>query len=401
MYGAGNVGKQFYNQIVETNFCEIVLWLDKNADGILTKKPEAIASLGVDDYDFVVIGIENEVIVFEVKDFLMNHGVFESRILHQAHIGLLSTVRLEASTICQLNCKSCIMRKNNSGTVGKGFLKFENFKKFVDKNKSIKTIELSNYGEIFLNPELLDIIKYAYLRKVRLQATNGVNFNTLSDEMLDGLVKYKFLYLLFSIDGASQDIYSQYRCGGNFDTVISNVKKLIEYKKKHNSDLPKLAWQYILMSHNECDVIKAKEIAQELRIPINFKLSWDKGITFNNPEMLKQETGLQYLTREEYLSFKGEIYSSNICRQLFDGPQINWDGRLLGCCGNAIKGDYGVNVFEIGLNEALKSPNYILAKKMLIGKAQASENPVNIPCAVCPIYKHMVKTNSYLQGVII
>ncbi|MDR3001291.1 MAG: methyltransferase domain-containing protein [Fibromonadaceae bacterium] len=83
LYGAGNVGKQFYNQIVETNFCEIVLWLDKNADGILTKKPEAIASLGADDYDFVVIGIESEVIVLEVKDFLVSHGVLEEKILHE------------------------------------------------------------------------------------------------------------------------------------------------------------------------------------------------------------------------------------------------------------------------------------------------------------------------------
>jgi len=86
LYGAGNVGKQFYDQIIETNFCEIVLWLDKNADGVFAKKPEAIASLNVDDYEIAVIAIESETIMLEVKALLVNYGVPENKILHKVHL---------------------------------------------------------------------------------------------------------------------------------------------------------------------------------------------------------------------------------------------------------------------------------------------------------------------------
>jgi len=88
LYGAGVVGKQFYDQITETHFCEIVLWLDKSADGMLAKKPETIASLNVDDYDIVVIAIENENIAGDIKNFLRSYGVSETKIIH--HIIKLS-----------------------------------------------------------------------------------------------------------------------------------------------------------------------------------------------------------------------------------------------------------------------------------------------------------------------
>lgn len=85
LYGAGNVGDQFYVQIVETNFCEIVLYLDKNADGTLVKKPEIITSLSVDDYDTVIIAIESELVAHDVTVLLRNYGVPESKILHNVH----------------------------------------------------------------------------------------------------------------------------------------------------------------------------------------------------------------------------------------------------------------------------------------------------------------------------
>jgi len=83
LYGSGNVGKQFYDQVAETNFCKIVLWLDKNADGIFTKKPEVILNLNADDYDIVVIAIESEFVANDVKIFLMGYGVPENKILHK------------------------------------------------------------------------------------------------------------------------------------------------------------------------------------------------------------------------------------------------------------------------------------------------------------------------------
>ena len=303
-------------------------------------------------------------------------------------------VRIDASTLCQLNCKSCYMRKNNFGTLGKGYLKFADFKNFIQNNKFVRNIELSNSGEIFLNPDLLHILKYAFDNNIELEATNGVNFNHVSDEILDALVKYKFKFITFSIDGASQDIYSMYRINGNFDTVVENIKRLNTYKQKYHSQFPMLSWQYILMEHNEGDVIKAKMIAEELQVRIFFKLTWDEGYIPQNIEMLKRETGLKHLTGEELFNDEGRDHIQ-ICNQLWDSPQINWDGRLLGCC-LVYTDDFGVNVFEIGLENAIKSKNYKYAKKMLQGEVGVPSKMKNLPCANCMKYKTMVETRQYI-----
>jgi len=120
---------------------------------------------------------------------------------------------------------------------------------------------------------------------------NGVNLNTISDEVAEALVKFKFKHIQVSIDGASQEIYSQYRINGNFDTVIRNIQKINEYKLKYKSKYPELFWQYVLMEHNENDVINAKKIAKMLGMPISFKLTWDNGYIPKNVEMLKKKRG--------------------------------------------------------------------------------------------------------------
>jgi MoaA/NifB/PqqE/SkfB family radical SAM enzyme len=80
--------------------------------------------------------------------------------------------------------------------------KINDFQKLVDENPWLSHIELSNWGEIFLNPDLLKIIRYAHSKNLALTASNGVNLNTVKKELLEALVKYKFRHITCSIDGA-------------------------------------------------------------------------------------------------------------------------------------------------------------------------------------------------------
>lgn len=305
---------------------------------------------------------------------------------------LPSKVRLESCTLCQLKCKCCYMR-NDVNTVGIGYLRFADFMRFVDRHPYVKEIEISNSGEIFLNKDLPAIMEYAFHKRVALTAWSGANFNNVSDEALDALVRFRFKGLTLLIDGATQAAYEKYRVGGCLDRVFENVKKLNELKRKYNSPYPRLSWQFIIFGHNEEEIPLVKKMAPELGFSnVFFKLNYDGNFSpVEDVEFVKRETGLKYVSRAEYLEHEGKSYSRSMCMALWKAPAINWDGRLLGCC-NMYKDDFGVNVFECGLEKALGSRRFREAQKMLLNFGPETDNP----CVNCQRYKIMKETKSYL-----
>jgi len=83
LYAAGSTGAQYYNQVKESKYCDIVLWVDKRADGKTIKKPEAIKALAADDYDYVVIAIAHASAVAQIRETLIGYDVAESKIIHE------------------------------------------------------------------------------------------------------------------------------------------------------------------------------------------------------------------------------------------------------------------------------------------------------------------------------
>jgi hypothetical protein len=63
--------------------------------------------------------------------------------------------------------------------IGSGWLTFDSFRRLVDDNPWVEEIELSNYGEIFLNPQLSQIMEYSHQRGHVLTCDNGTNFKLL------------------------------------------------------------------------------------------------------------------------------------------------------------------------------------------------------------------------------
>lgn len=307
-------------------------------------------------------------------------------------------VCIDASTVCQLNCLAC---PTAGGAIAKGIgagtLSFENFKKIIDENPWICEVELSNWGEIFLNPHLEKIMRYAHEKGVTLCADNGVNLNTVGEDVLEALVKYRFRSITCSIDGVSQEVYSTYKVNGNFNRVIGNIRKINHYKNKYCTDFPKLLWQFVAFGHNEHEIAKARALARELDMNFYVKLSWND--LYDRPfspikdrELIKKETGLDVADREEYKKKYGKNFISGSCTLTWLYPRINYDGKLLGCCINHW-GDYG-NVLEDGLESCLNSEKMNYAKLMLLGLREGRED---IPCLNCKLYKEMKENNRWVK----
>lgn len=71
MYGAGKMGKSFYQQIQATQYCNIAAWVDKKG-GSISENVALPARIADISYDYVLIALSNQKLVDEVKDFLKN-----------------------------------------------------------------------------------------------------------------------------------------------------------------------------------------------------------------------------------------------------------------------------------------------------------------------------------------
>lgn len=304
-------------------------------------------------------------------------------------------IRLEASSACQLRCPLCpTTTKTALPVLGSGWLRFNHFRELLEANPWVREIELSNYGEMFLNPQLLPIMEYAHQRGVVLTCDNGANFNRVSDEVLEALVKFRFRSITCSIDGASPETYGAYRIRGDFHRVVGNIRRINEYKEQHESRFPFLTWQFIVFGHNEHELPVARSLARELNMTFYPKLSWNSQFSpIRNGEAVKRDIGLDAATREEFREKCGGGYLDDCCTQMWNSPQINWDGKVLGCCRN-YWGDFGGNALADGLLESINSERIRYARMMLLGQ---TPDRSDVPCASCVVYLDRKRTGNWVR----
>jgi MoaA/NifB/PqqE/SkfB family radical SAM enzyme len=271
-------------------------------------------------------------------------------------------------------------------------LSFENFERFLALNPTIKRLELSNYGEVVLNPDLPRILALARELKVKVYIKNGLNLNHLSEEMAEALVRYRVRGIKVSIDGASQQTYAQYRVGGNLEQVLANIRTINAYKAQYQSPYPALKWQFIAFGHNEHELPLARQMAAELGMAFKVKLNYQpEQFPVQNPDFVAEQSGLGVADVRSYEQRHRRVYSP-ACLQLWTAPQVNWDGKLLGCCVNHFD-DFG-NAFEVPLAQLLQSERYQYAKAMLLNQAPARED---IPCTACKRYPRVRQMPFYQE----
>jgi len=301
-------------------------------------------------------------------------------------------LRVDICTGCQLHCPGCPTADGKvAETLGTGRMSLEKFTQLLDDNPRIKHVEISNWGEIFLNKDLEKIVKLAFERGVKLRADNGVNLNHASPAVLEAMVRYGFASMTCSIDGATPDIYKQYRVGGDLDQVLANIRLINELKKKHKSSLPRLTWQFVIFPHNGHEIKLARARAHELGMGFFSIMSWDH-LDIQTKEPAAEGGAPPAKKQRPQEKFKRPEINRNICAQFWNDPQVNWDGRVLGCCVNDWD-DFG-NAFDSGLQNVLKSERFTYAKEMLFGLKPARKD---IPCTTCHFYQNMQKTNQWMS----
>jgi MoaA/NifB/PqqE/SkfB family radical SAM enzyme len=305
-----------------------------------------------------------------------------------------NALQIDASSHCQLGCPACPTADGSTRPgLGAGHLSVTDFIGLLDNNPSIAEVELSNYGEMFLNPALEEIMRAAFERGVVLHADNGVNLNFAREEALEGLVRHRFRSLTVSIDGATPEAYVRYRVRGDLNRVLSHIGRINQLKREYRTGFPVLVWQFIVFGHNEHEIEAARKMAADLDMGFRLKISWDEDFSpVRDRRLVQIALRSPHLSRSEYYAATGKDYMRGICHQLWKAPVLNWDGRLTGCCRN-FWGDYGVNAFREGLEASLASEKFRYAQRMLMGLTGPRPD---IPCTTCDLYQTMQRDHRWI-----
>jgi len=162
------------------------------------------------------------------------------------HVSRFPThIDIELSSSCNLNCPMCYTTTDEfKQNVKRTSLDFNLYKKIVDecaRNRSHYSIRLSWRGEAFLNPQIIDMIRYAKQKGIK-EVSTLTHGGFLDAEKFEELVDIGLDWLTISFDGVDET-YEQIRAPLKFEAMVKKIQKFSEIKKQKNKVKPVLKIQ--------------------------------------------------------------------------------------------------------------------------------------------------------------
>lgn len=176
-------------------------------------------------------------------------------------------VTIDPSTVCQLSCPYCSV---GAGVItrSQGVLRPQIHRQMLnDLSDSLFIIWYFSTGEPLLNRFLPEIIASTQGKEIYSIISTNLSLR-LSDERIEKILSCGLGCISVSIDGASAATYSRYRVGGDFDLVMSNLRRLIARKRELGLELPHIEWRFLVFRHNTHEISRARELAAEIGVDL-------------------------------------------------------------------------------------------------------------------------------------
>lgn len=219
-------------------------------------------------------------------------------------------VCIELTNACNTKCNFCPREKMKRPL---GFMKMDLFKKIIDEcaKYNIQEINLTGYGESFLDPDLIKKIKYVKTK------FNPILVITTNCSLLNSKINKQLINS--GLDEIKASIYSlddmEYKEDQKFElnNILSNLKDL---KIKKREALTKLPYVIICFTEGLHDK-KIPEYKRKIRPYI---------------DQIEPEMGLHnFLYGRNYNKVK-KTNKRLPCNRPSNTMIIRWDGKVVACC---------------------------------------------------------------------
>ena len=287
------------------------------------------------------------------------------------------SISFEPTTSCNLRCPECPSGLR-AFTRPTGMLEKDLFTKTIDEiHKELLYLIFYFQGEPFLNPGFLDMVKYAGSKGI--YTATSTNAHYLTDAIAKRTVESGLDRLIISIDGTTQDVYQQYRVGGNIDKVIAGAKNIVKWKKELNSKTPFVFFQFLVVKPNEHQIEDIKRLAKEVGVDeVRFKTAQVYNYETDPNNLIPVNDKFSRYKKNTDGTYTAKNKLANRCWKMQHANVITWDGLVVPCCFDKDATHQLGNLKNQSFKQVWNNDNY----KQFRGELLKSRKNIDI-CANC------------------
>ena len=159
-----------------------------------------------------------------------------------------STLQIEPTRRCNLDCKICLRRNLNETTTS---LSLKDFKKILNL-WNFQHVALHGWGEPLLNPQLFEMIDYAGSKGVSTELTTNA---TLLEKNIDKIFASGLSIIVFGIHNKEK-----------LPIVMPQIKELITQRNSERLRKPKTYIDIVIYRGNQNQIADLIQVAAELTV---------------------------------------------------------------------------------------------------------------------------------------
>lgn len=257
---------------------------------------------------------------------------YASRLLNKpVQWGYPVSISFEPTTSCNLRCPECPSGLR-AFTRPTGMLEKDFFRKTIDEiHKELLYLIFYFQGEPYLNPDFLNMVQYAGSKGI--YTATSTNAHYLNDDNARRTVESGLDRLIISIDGTTQDVYTQYRVGGNLEKVITGAKNIVKWKKELKSKTPFIFFQFLVVKPNEHQIEDIKRLAKEVGVDeVRFKTAQVYDYETDPNQLIPENDKYSRYKKSNDGTYSAKNKLANRCWKMQHSNVITWDGLVVPCC---------------------------------------------------------------------